>query len=170
MSDIDDNLEKNYENQGVEEMKLKNLLPIKTKSGIVPRVIVDKNEQIDTIPPAIEKESDKNEESEPEEMFILQNEEFDPSKPVTTADLLASREKMLRLKKIHIGTLSAGLLENPEEKIMNFKTLLTIMTEDTAQVFLTVKKLATVSLLEVFKDILPSYPIKQQDTGDIKCM
>lgn len=34
---------------------------------------------------------------------------------------------------------------------------------------LTIRKLSTVSLLEVFKDILPDYQISQQDFGDVKC-
>lgn len=115
-----------------------------------------------------EEQIDSNEEME-EETYELEQEGFDPSKPVTMADLLASREKVLRQRKIHIGTLSSGLLENPEEKITNLRTLLTIMSDETTEAHFTVRKLAVVSLLEVFKDLLPSYQIKLHDASEVKC-
>jgi nucleolar complex protein 3 len=83
--------------------------------------------------------------------------------------LLVERNKVLKQKKLHIGTLSAGVLENPEEKVTNLRTLIQLMDDNAPEVYFTVRKLATVSLLEVFKDVLPSYEIKKIDSEGVKC-
>lgn len=121
------------------------------------------------VPSDVEEEQQETDDDSENETYELGGDDFDPSVPITTADMLAAREEALRTRKIHIGTLCSGLLENPEEKITNFRTLLQIMEEDTAEVYFTVRKLATVSLLEVFKDLLPSYQIKHHETGEVKC-
>lgn len=54
----------------------------------------------------------------------------------------------------------------------NFFGLLNFLDEKTKggnENLLTVRKLAAISLLEVFKDILPDYQITQQDFGETKC-
>lgn len=130
---------------------------------------VEESENEDENNVEYEEENLNEDQGDEEDTYELQTDEFDPSKPVTMAELLASREKVLQQRKIHIGTLSSGLLENPEEKITNFRTLLQIMNDETAEAYFTVRKLAIVSLLEVFKDVLPSYQIKLQSTGDVKC-
>lgn len=82
-------------------------------------------------------------------------------KPVSTIELLACREELLRSKRFKIGILSSGILENPQLKSGNFKILLDMMDERASEVHVTVRKLAMVSLLEVFKDLLPSYSLLQ---------
>lgn len=74
----------------------------------------------------------------------------------------------MRRKKIEIGSLSAGLLESPEDKVSNFRNLLNIIDEEVEGVYFTVRKLAVVALLEVFKDILPSYQLKPQIVDGVK--
>lgn len=91
-------------------------------------------------------------------------------KPVSTIELLACREEILRAKRFKIGILSSGILENPELKCGNFKILLDMMDEKTSEVYITIRKLAMVSLLEVFKDLLPSYNILQISQEGVKCM
>ena len=44
-----------------------------------------------------------------------------------------------------------------------------MMNEESPELRITVCKLATVSLLEVFKDIIPSYQIKHQENPRVKC-
>lgn len=127
------------------------------------------DEEKDVASDVEEQPQETDEDDSENETYELAQDDFDPSVPITTADMLAAREEALRIRKIHIGTLCSGLLENPEEKITNFRTLLKIMEEDTAEVYFTVRKLATVSLLEVFKDLLPSYQIKHHETGEVKC-
>jgi nucleolar complex protein 3 len=52
----------------------------------------------------------------------------------------------------------------------NFKHLLAMLSDtQPAEVRLTVPRLAAVSLLEVFKDILPEYQIKHVEEDGIQC-
>jgi len=44
-----------------------------------------------------------------------------------------------------------------------------MMNEDARDLRFTVCKLVTVSLLEVFKDVIPTYQIKHQDTPGVLC-
>ncbi|CAG9821319.1 unnamed protein product [Phaedon cochleariae] len=155
----EETIENEYEDQIPEDggKKMKNLLPIKTKRGVIPQQI---EEDIES---DIGSENPSEEVSEVEsdtEHFTLESSELDLSKPISSTQLLVTRNEALRQKKIHIGTLCSGLLENPEEKITNLRSLLTIMDEETEEIFITVRKLVVVSLCEVFKDILPSYEIK----------
>lgn len=99
--------------------------------------------------------------------FVKDNE-FDPSVPIPMTELLAKRDKILREKKLHIGTLSAGLLENPEEKITNFKRLLELLDDNVPEIYISLKKIVIISLLEVFKDLLPTYQIQPQDNAGVK--
>ena len=89
--------------------------------------------------------------------------------PISTAELLACREEVLKSRRFKIGLLSSSLLENPELKSANFKILLDLMNEMNPEVYITVRKLATVSLLEVFKDLLPSYNITQIQPEGVRC-
>lgn len=54
-------------------------------------------------------------------------------------------------------------------QMKNFKPLLDMMGEVNPEVKITVRKLVTVSLLEVFKDLLPSYYIKLLDMEKVTC-
>lgn len=85
---------------------------------------------------------------------------LDSSEPISTIQLLASRNQVLQQRRIDIGILSSGFLENSEEKISNLRTLLGMLDEDIPELHYTVKKLIIMSLLEIFKDVLPSYEIK----------
>lgn len=44
------------------------------------------------------------------------------------------------------------------------------MEESNPEIYITVKKLAMISLLEVFKDLLPSYQILQLKPEGVKCL
>lgn len=100
----------------------------------------------------------------------MQNNLQETDKPVSTVELLACREELLRSKRFKIGVLSSGILENPQLKSGNFKILLDMMDERASEVYITVRKLAMVSLLEVFKDLLPSYNLLQISQEGVKCM
>lgn len=173
----DETLENEYEDQ-IEDTsgkRVKSLLPIKTqKGGLIHKEIVEDvpDEEIeDTITDQKEEVDDNSSDSGlSEEEFSLQETGIDISKPVSATQLLAARNEILRQKKIHIGNLSSGLLENPEEKVTNLRTLLKLMDDETPEVYFTVRKLVIVSLLEVFKDILPLYEIKNvlQDGVKVK--
>lgn len=149
------------------------MLPIKTRTGIVQQEIEAPEEEEDDIEEekvdvneAVKEESDS--ESEVED-YSLEETGINLKEPVSMAKLLATRNELLRQRKIHIGTLSSGILENPEEKVTNFRTLLKLMDDETAEIYFTTQKLVIISLLEVFKDVLPDYEIKNVVSGDIKC-
>ncbi|RZC32728.1 nucleolar complex protein 3 -like, partial [Asbolus verrucosus] len=166
LDDEESDLEKDFEDQTIEDVPMKNLLPIKTKRGIIPQQIVDESASKEES--ENEQPEEKEEEEEEKEEFDFIDNKFDLSKPISATQLLAERNRILKEKKIHIGTLSSGVLENPEEKVTNLRTLLKLMDEDIPEVYFTVRKLATVSLLEVFKDVLPSYEIKKMKKDTLK--
>ncbi|XP_025834676.1 nucleolar complex protein 3 homolog isoform X3 [Agrilus planipennis] len=158
-------LEEHYENQTKVEnnVNIKNLLPIKAHGKIIPQVRV---EAIEVVLEDKEKtDSEEDTQSDNEGSFIL---EEDVVKPITTVDLLASHAESLNKKKIQIGSLCAGILENPEEKLDNLRVVLKILDENLDEAFLTVRKIVIVALQEVFKDILPEFKIKLQENTGVK--
>ncbi|VEN58187.1 unnamed protein product [Callosobruchus maculatus] len=166
VNDNDDALENDYQQhflENTENKKVKSLLPIKTKDGIVPQAT---GEQEDSD----QGEDNKSVEEEEEEgnFECLEDDSEDLSKPLSATQLLIKRNQIVREKKLQVGTLCATLLENPEEKITNLRTLLSIMNEDLKEAYFTVRKFTILSLLEVFKDILPSYEIKKTINEGVK--
>lgn len=115
-----------------------------------------------------ENENVDEEDSDDEEEFIFEDNTV-PTEPLSTAELLAVRHEKLQKIKIEIGSLSASLLESPEDRVGNLKSLLEIMDQYIPEVHITIKKLSAVSLLEVFKDLLPSYQIKPHVNDGVKC-
>lgn len=101
----------------------------------------------------------------------IENEEspLDISEPISTIQLLAARNQKLQQRKIDIGLLSAGFLESSEDKVTNLRTLLDMVDEEVPEIHYTVKKLVIMSLLEIFKDVLPSYEIKHIQQDGVKC-
>ncbi|XP_075146122.1 nucleolar complex protein 3 [Haematobia irritans] len=88
-------------------------------------------------------------------------------KMVSTTDLLIARQQEIERQKYRIGIICSGILEKPEDKMRNFHALFELMDETDktgAPNILTVRKVAIVSLTEIFKDILPEYRVGQIDT------
>lgn len=147
------------------------LLPIKTKSGLVHRYTdITEHDEINNVEESISgsKIDAQKSRNNSEEYVWLETEgseetTLDINKPVSFAKIYAKREDIVRKHKLRIGLLSSSLLENPEFKIGNLKHLLDIMGKRDPELQITVKKLVTVSLMEVFKDLLPAYQIKHQD-------
>ncbi|CAH1955437.1 unnamed protein product [Acanthoscelides obtectus] len=156
----DDALENEYQQNldNTQTKKIKSLLPIKTKDGIVRQAVEETDD------------GDNQEEADEEVNFesIEEDHSEDFSKPVSATQLLIRRNEIIREKKLQVGNLCATLLENPEEKITNLRTLLTIMNEDLKEAYFTVRKFTMLSILEVFKDILPSYEIKKTINEGVK--
>lgn len=172
LQEDDASLENNYEDQidDNSSKRVKSLLPIKTDKGLIPQQRIEEITEDTYSDEPVESENDDDVEN-PEnidEDFTLEETDIDLSKPISAAQLLVARNESLRQKKIHIGTLSSGLLENPEEKVTNLKTLLSLMDDQTPEVYFTVRKLVIVSLVEIFKDILPDYEIKNVKPEGVK--
>lgn len=154
-----------------ESKKMKEMLPIKTKSGVIPRLVEDlkktQQESDDDDDEELEIEESKpskNEENEDtdEEILNPKQDKLKKKGAVSAAELLMEREQELQRQKFRIGVICSGLLEKPEEKVKNFGVLLDLMLEFTKENepnILSVRKLAMISLVEVFKDINPDYKL-----------
>lgn len=87
-------------------------------------------------------------------------------KSVSTTDLLILREQELNRQKYRVGIICSSILEKPDDKMKNFKLLFELMSnrnKNEEPNLFSVRKMATMSVLEVFKDIIPEYRIGQID-------
>ncbi|XP_059982803.1 nucleolar complex protein 3 homolog isoform X1 [Lagenorhynchus albirostris] len=134
--------------QTAPEKELIHLLPIKDKSGIIPQTrekpVIDSNQ-----------DEEDQEEMEPEEEIIEE-----PIKELTLEEHLIERKKKLQEKKMRIAALASAILSDPESNIKKLKELRSMLMEQDPDVAVTVRKLVIVSLMELFKDITPSYKIR----------
>lgn len=161
------------------KMRTVDLLPIKTKFG---ELITRQTEVEIKEKPVEQSQSDVDEDGEGKDDGEAYDSDDDivnddanglaaaaavpvSDKAISTADLLILREQEVARQKYRIGIICSGLLEKPEDKMKNFNALFELMDErhnETPNLF-SVRKIATMSLLEVFKDILPEYRIGQID-------
>ncbi|XP_018046208.1 PREDICTED: nucleolar complex protein 3 homolog [Atta colombica] len=167
----ENNISKIMEETGGKSIRM--LLPIKTHDGIVEKRIIEE----DTIFNGEENENTNENQEENKEDNQQENNDTEidthnllqvTDRPVSIVELLACREEILKAKRFKIGILSSGILENPELKSENFNVLLRMMDKQTSEVYITIRKLAMVSLLEVFKDLLPSYSIQEISQEGVK--
>ncbi|KAM4704450.1 nucleolar complex protein 3 homolog [Rhinophrynus dorsalis] len=131
------------------EKEVIHLLPIKDKRGIIPQ--------------SMEKPVIQTEEQDEEEEMETQETEAVPEEPLpiqTTEELLAHRSSKLQEKKTQIASLASAILADPENSIKKLKELRAMLMEQDTTVAVTVRKLVMISLMEVFKDITPSYKIR----------
>lgn len=152
-----------------ESKKMKEMLPIKTKTGVVPRLVEDlrnsDDEEVDESDEEIEAPKGDDEDTDEELLKPKSNKKQEKMKKkgaVSAAELLMEREQELQKQKFRIGVICSGILEKPEEKVKNFQVLLDLMPEFTQEnepTMLSVRKLALISLAEVFKDINPDYKL-----------
>lgn len=171
--------EQEYAQQRNEEkskgLRTVDLLPIKTKSG---ELITRTTEVEIKRKPKVQDQSDDEADEQDEEVIDSDDDIINDiqgennvlaaaasDKAISTADLLILRDQEINRQKYRIGIICSGILEKPEDKMKNFNALFELMDErhnDTPNLF-SVRKIATMSLLEVFKDILPEYRIGQID-------
>ncbi|KAH8404150.1 hypothetical protein KR215_010673, partial [Drosophila sulfurigaster] len=164
--------------QAAQKIKV-NLLPIKSRDG----EIITRTTEVDYIPKPKRKAVDEEDEAEVEDEEDEDDEEvyedsdddvvndaapMPKQKLISTTDLLIARQQEIERQKYRIGIICSGLLEKPEDKMRNFNALYELMDEKnraTGMVnLLAVRKLAIVSVTEIFKDILPEYRVGQVDT------
>uniref|UniRef100_A0A8C8S0S6 Nucleolar complex protein 3 homolog n=1 Tax=Pelusios castaneus TaxID=367368 RepID=A0A8C8S0S6_9SAUR len=132
------------------EKELIHLLPIKDKSGIIPQ----------TMEKPVLSVAQNEEEEDTEEMEVVEAHSEDPQPVLTAEELLIQRRKKLQEKKIHIAALAAAILSDPENNIKKLKELRAMLMEQDPNVAVIVRKLVMISLMEIFKDITPSYKIR----------
>ncbi|XP_073541675.1 nucleolar complex protein 3 homolog [Phyllobates terribilis] len=131
------------------EKEVIHLLPIKDKSGIIPQSMEK---------PVVSAENqDEEEEMDAEEPEVVSAE---PVPVRSTEELIEHRRATLEEKKVHIATLASAILADPENSIKKLKELRALLMEQDSTVAVTVRKLVLISLMEIFKDIAPSYKIR----------
>ncbi|XP_012287704.1 nucleolar complex protein 3 homolog [Orussus abietinus] len=170
---LDQELEDRYE----EEMskmtaegarkRVRALLPLKARDGSLKVQIIEEEDDDEKVKDNNE-DNFRNDSNENDEKGSENEENADNNTVMSRAQLWAQREESVQTRKLKIGTLCSGLLESPELKSENFKPLLELMDDYHSGRSITVRKLATVSLMEVFKDLLPSYHITQVEQEGVK--
>lgn len=179
-----DDYEREYKvDQGIIQSstgKIKELLPIKTKTGIIPREMKVESEKKKAKTEVIEEDEDDDDQDslkdDSDEEALFDDDEDVPEDgetptAVTMADLMIHRENELQKQKFKIGIICSGILEQPEDRVKNFGSLFELMearTKDNSQNLLSVRKIALISATEVFKDILPDYKLGIQEMENLK--
>ncbi|XP_075072534.1 nucleolar complex protein 3 homolog [Mixophyes fleayi] len=125
------------------------LLPIKDKRGIIPQSMEK--------PVAPTEEQDMEEEMDVEDTGVVPEE---PLCVLSTEELIQHRTAKLEEKKVHIAALASAILADPENSIRKLKELRAMLMEQDSTVAVTVRKLVLISLMEIFKDIAPSFKIR----------
>jgi len=124
------------------------LLPIKTNRG----------QLVAQSTPIIEQEI--QEEEDEEELTSSPPVPPPPTKPVSVIELMAEREKKLNETKQTIVTLCDLIMKSPYEEISNLKQLRLLLNLGDPLISMTIRKLTMLSLVELFRDIVPGYRIR----------
>lgn len=131
-----------------EEKEVIHLLPIKDKRGVIPQ----------TLERVIKQEEE--EEPEQEEEALQQEEEQEETDGLGAVVSPEEREHRLMQKKQQMAALASAIVADPHNSIKRLKELRSMLMEADPSIAVTVKKLVMVSLMEVFKDIAPTYKIR----------
>lgn len=147
----------------VEEKEVIHLLPIKDKTGLIPQSMEK---------PVVPKKEEEEEEEETDVQAGLEQfeneEEMEAGPALTPQEQDELRAQKLTDRKLRIAGLGSAILSDPTSNIKKLKELRTMLLETDPYVAVTVRKLVMVSLMEVFKDIVPSYrirPLTEEEKG-----
>ncbi|KAM9463059.1 nucleolar complex protein 3 homolog [Clarias gariepinus] len=136
-----------------DEKEVIHLLPIKDKRGLIPQTmekpVVRKADEED-------EQGEENDEDETDEA----TEEANSFLSLTAEEQMKLRMQKLVERKQRIAILGSVILADPNANIKKLKELRGMMVETDPCVGVTVRKLVMVSLMEIFKDIVPSYRIR----------
>ncbi|KAE8590818.1 hypothetical protein XENTR_v10018217 [Xenopus tropicalis] len=133
------------------EKEVIHLLPIKDKHGIIPQSMEK------PVIPSEEQEGNEEEEMEAENTEEVPEE---PLRIMTVEEMILQRQATLEQRKTQIATLASAILAEPDNSIKKLKEMRSMLMEQDPSVAVTVRKLVMLSLMEVFKDITPSYKIR----------
>lgn len=135
----------------MEEKEIIHLLPIKDKRGIIPQSVekvITQQEEEEGEEEAVEDEEDENELAA-EDCSKLSEEQREQL-----------RAHKLKEKKLQIAGLSSTIIADPVSNIKCVKQLRGMLMEADPIIAVTIRKLVMVSLMEIFKDIAPTYRIR----------
>lgn len=137
-----------------EQKEVIHLLPIKDKTGLIPQ-------SIEKVVPQEEEEDEEDEEDAAEQMEQSENEGAGPSMDhLTPAEREQHRTEKIQEKKLHIAALGSAVISDPIANVKRVKELRGMLMEADPIVAVTVRKLVMVSLMEIFKDVAPTYRIR----------
>ncbi|CAH1782833.1 unnamed protein product, partial [Owenia fusiformis] len=144
----EDEIEDRYEQLPRKQARVetKALLPVKDKQGVKQRHVVVQSNGAD------EAASDNEEE---------EAKSVEPPAPASITELFLTRQQRVAEVRQKVAVLASAVVENPQDNTKKLKELRAMLEETDPHIFLTVRKLAMVSLLEVFTDIVPGYHIRQ---------
>uniref|UniRef100_A0A673BPK9 Nucleolar complex protein 3 homolog n=1 Tax=Sphaeramia orbicularis TaxID=375764 RepID=A0A673BPK9_9TELE len=133
-----------------EEKEVIHLLPIKDKSGVIPQS-VERGEG------GLVSSDWFTEEGAGLKVIIGASESADH---LTPAQREQRRVQKIQERKTTIATLGSAIICDPVNNIKRLKELRGMLMESDPAVAVTVRKLVMVSLMEIFKDIAPTYKIR----------
>ncbi|XP_012672847.1 nucleolar complex protein 3 homolog [Clupea harengus] len=131
-----------------EEKELIHLLPIKDRTRLIPQSMEK---------PVQPKEQEEDEPDYEEEWEPVEEE---PGPVLSPEEQIHLRAQKLLERKERIARLGSAILADPNANIKKVKELRSMLMETDPSVAVTVRKLVMVSLMEIFKDIVPSYRIR----------
>ncbi|XP_054455146.1 nucleolar complex protein 3 homolog [Anoplopoma fimbria] len=132
-----------------EEKEVIHLLPIKDRRGVVPQSFE-----------RVIKKQEEEEEEEEEEAAADEAEFEDEPETLTAEQREELRVQKVNERKLNIARLGSAVVSDPYSNIKRVKELRGMLMETDPSVAVTVRKLVMVSLMEIFKDVAPTYRIR----------
>ncbi|XP_077481566.1 nucleolar complex protein 3 homolog isoform X2 [Stigmatopora argus] len=130
------------------------LLPIKDKTRLIPQSI----RRAVTERPEDEEEEEEMQEEGKDDTQVA--ESALSAAPLSAAQQWEVRARKISERKLTIARLASTVIADPVNNIKGVKQLRGMLMEADPCVAVTVRKLAMVSLMEIFKDIAPTYKIR----------
>uniref|UniRef100_A0A2P2HY98 NOC3-like protein n=1 Tax=Hirondellea gigas TaxID=1518452 RepID=A0A2P2HY98_9CRUS len=91
-----------------------------------------------------------------------------PKRKVSVIEILAQRKRKIHEKKVFIGCTATRVVRNPGGNMGGLMELVKLVYEPDVDVMITVRKMAALSLLQVFDSILPSYRLATMDVAGVR--
>ncbi|KJH44751.1 nucleolar complex-associated protein [Dictyocaulus viviparus] len=151
-SNANRDIEKNKRNfEGHLDENFEEMLPIKLKDGRILRPVREKDLEAD--------QDDSKWINSREEVKT----EFESFSELSAAELLIKRKEMIHQYKQSISNSSQELLTSPQENIYKLRDLLGLCQGENVHSLVreTIQKLALISTMQVFVDIVPGYSIRE---------
>ncbi|XP_077487122.1 nucleolar complex protein 3 [Amblyomma americanum] len=143
-----------------DDTSVRMLLPVKTKHGIVQKTQVLTREDN---PVSDEEQQDRSDSEgyEDEQAESLHAAKVLPELkvPRTPVKSLSEKYRQLQDVKQKIGSLASAIVEDPQDKVGHLKELVALLRDGAPGVSHIVQRLAALTLLEVFRDVVPGYAI-----------
>ncbi|KAM4524743.1 nucleolar complex protein 3 homolog [Odontesthes bonariensis] len=138
-----------------EETEVIHLLPIKDRRGVIPQ----------SVQRVIEKQPEEEEEEEEEGAAEQPSQQENAGAALSCVELTPKQRERLRLQKLNqrkqtIASLGSAIISDPFSNMKRLKELRGMLMEADPSVAVSVRKLVMVSLMEIFKDIAPTYRIR----------